>query len=277
LKFLPDKRDVELVLSSRSGDRDGGVGFLRSVKGVGVKIGGEVLKGLMRGVVRDGEREKVEGVMRFGREEMGLSKGEIRELEELKIREWDGPRMSTKELVKLSTRELRNLIMSEKGGLSMKKAMGYMRKASQTRNYGLSLKIYHIFLRSSSPQSTSSLSTLFHSTLTTLIDSLKHSKSTLRPPILQALASTIDQTLSLSPSTISGSKDNLELTLRGLIKVGEVDAIDRLFEELGEVRVGSGTREMVVRWAVGVRGRERVRSEEGRVGEWAREVLKERL
>ena len=66
------------------------------------------------------------------------------------------------------------------------------------------------------------------------------------------------------------------MTLRGLIKVGEVDAIDRLFEELGEVRVERETREMVVRWAVGMRGRERVRNGEGRVGEWAREVLKER-
>ena len=66
------------------------------------------------------------------------------------------------------------------------------------------------------------------------------------------------------------------MTLRGLIKVGEVDAIVRLFEELGEVKVRSGTREMVVRWAVGMRGRERVRNGEGRIGEWAREVLKER-
>ncbi|GAA5828747.1 hypothetical protein JCM5353_002878 [Sporobolomyces roseus] len=285
LKYLPDERDVRLILENRGGDGDGGVGFLRDVmQKVGVKVGVNTLKGLLKGVMERGEEEKVRGVMRFVREESGIRVRELKGLEEFVKREWEGPRMTTRQLGQLSMRELETLLEGESSGLSVKKAMGYLKKALKTRDYGLSLKIYHIFLHSptssssSSSSTTSSLSPLYNTTLSTLLSSLQRSKSSLRPTILDAVAQTIDQTLSLSPRTISSSQENVELTLRALIKVGEVGAVEKMFEmdEFESEGVGREMREVVVRWAVGREGRESCGSREGVVGEWAREVLREK-
>ncbi|GAA5889033.1 hypothetical protein JCM16303_004224 [Sporobolomyces ruberrimus] len=314
MKFLPDRKDVELVLGASTSLGGEGVGLerVRQARKVGVKVGEKVVQGLLKGVLereveerralsgkelkgRDQWKKRVEEIMVFAKEELEFGEKEMERIEEYVLGYL--PLCEIAKVAKLPTRRLLSILSHSsnssstrdtRGGgrsalptISMKLALGLVQKASGIRHYLFACRVYQVVLSSSqlpAPQ-------LLTLTLETLLKAHSNGSSKSKPKILDSLKTIIDETLESSPLTVqhlffSNRKENktLKLVLRGLIKVGELEALEMFWgvmEGIEEgVNVEKGTKEMVVRWAVGMEGREEVKARDGVVGDWAREVLR---
>ncbi|GAA5908563.1 uncharacterized protein JCM6883_005587 [Sporobolomyces salmoneus] len=332
-RFLPDKKDVDLILSQAVRIRGGGVTegleFVRESRRVGVKVGEGVVRGLVRSVwEREMERRRelkaaegkeqgprkrrekedqrwkleIEEIMKFAKEELTeLRSKDLRQLEDYVVGSPPLELLDLERIGKLSDTRLISMLSSksndldntrrvEDEGISTRRVAGLLKKCQEMRNHALATRIYLLILDETSPSSISPLLTL---TLQTLLQShASASSSTTKARILDQFKLVIDSTLSSpspplifrpsssSTSSTSSTKkedDNIDLAVKGLIKVGESQAIDEFFAQVlvDNTDVKNSIKEMVVRWSVGKEGRDAVRSrEEGVVGEWAREILK---
>ncbi|GAA6019353.1 hypothetical protein JCM11491_000904 [Sporobolomyces phaffii] len=201
--------------------------------------------------------------------------------------------------------------------ISPKLAAGIVRKSLETRNHGLAVRIYSLVLDDVASTSASSLDLtgryvgpLLSDTLETILCALASAPRTTKPRLIDSVKSVLDSTLArlsrvqlrsvfaataregATTTTATRKRDEkvVEMVLRSLVKVGEVDAVERFWDEAFstsrssssssevevEVEVEQGMKELVVRWAVGIEGRDRVAARSGVVGEWARQVLRQR-
>ncbi|GAA5979476.1 hypothetical protein JCM5350_003918 [Sporobolomyces pararoseus] len=307
LKYLPDQKDLELILRSSTMGETGGLELVRQAHKMGVGIGERVVEGLVKKILENeverrrrrslkedkqkkkkrpddkGWKFKIEEVFKFAREELKFKETgkEMEKLENLVL----GfiPLSEPNRLVKLSDSRLLSILKRnkvEEEGISIKIGLGLMKRCFETNSYRLVTRLYQLVLDHSSNSLSPELLTY---TLETLLKSSSSTSSSfLKSKILDSLKSTIDSTLS-SPhlSALVNNEKNLELTMKGLIKIGEVEAIEKFWQTLAERsidvdNVASSTKSLVVRWVVGKEGRDKVLNESrGIVGEWAKEILSE--
>ncbi|GAA5938022.1 uncharacterized protein JCM15063_005443 [Sporobolomyces koalae] len=304
LRLLPDQKDVAHVLGSVAlSQEDAGIGLVRQAKRTGLAIGPEVIKTLIKGIMQS-ELEasrassslrtaavdqsvehvvpvwktKVDSVIKFARTELDFGAAEMRNLEDYVLS--FVPLSSAAQLARLPTSRLESILTLARQNrtLSTRVVLGLLSKALDTRNYALATRIYLIAI---DPSSSSSSSTLPNSVLTltlkTLFKAHKASSGSSKLKVLGSLQEVLDLSLEKGTSMITQSQENLELCLQGLVKVGQVDAVEKFWEALeGDFDLRNQVKETVVRWAVGIEGRDRTSSREGIVGVWARERLREK-
>ncbi|GAA6062267.1 hypothetical protein JCM10212_000927 [Sporobolomyces blumeae] len=312
-KQLPDHKDVQVVLGA--GPRrhaESAIALVRHAHKVGIKIRLEtvemVLKSLMEGEVElrklevepvgtidrglvERQRGRMEAkyfdVLRLARD-VGFASNEILRLE--RTYEDYLPFASPAQVARYSPDRLARLL--EKGTTTINPSIAFalVDKARASRNPLLAVRLLrHCCAPASSLSTPSDRSTttprlssprLFAAVVDTLLHCLARGSSSTRASIRVFLQEVIDLGLSTDPSWIASNRDGLNSTLKALVKVGEVDAVERMWEVLeGEhgqgalVQPKQEVKETVVRWAVGLEGRERASGREGIVGVWARETL----
>ncbi|GAA5962264.1 hypothetical protein JCM3765_004726 [Sporobolomyces pararoseus] len=325
LKFLPDQKDVEIVLAG------GGLELVKRAKKVGIKIQEGVVRNLLKGILenqvddlrrRIGEKEKgknkkkkkerklvnqewkfrIEEVLKFSKEELKFGKEEIERLENLVI----GfiPLCQPDQLMKLSDSRLLSILEKKKRGneISIKVGLGLMKKCFETNHFKLVTRLYELIFKHSTTPLVPEVLTY---PLETLLKSYSSSSSSSfnKTQILESLKSIIDQTLSSPPhlssllffnlnDKVNGEKKNknFELIMKGLIKIGQIEAIENFWQTLYSEQGGSSIdittnfevdrsiKELVIRWVVGKEGsREKVLNRGGGIiEEWAKEVLSQR-
>ncbi|GAA5830358.1 hypothetical protein JCM3766R1_002689 [Sporobolomyces carnicolor] len=193
------------------------------------------------------------------------------------------------------------------GGVDYSIALAWVRRCHSLKDYRFSSRIYLAIVRHLEQQQTGILNdddddevvrvvgTMLNQVLTTLLST--YSTRSTRPTdpsrrsILEHFKLVVDRTLTSSlPSSLlnnmfnfrdeeGGGFSNLEWCLKAMIKVGDVDAVERLLDAVGEGERGGGgvsrsIKETVVRWSISQHKKQRRGRLEvtGHVARWAKEL-----
>ncbi|GAA5923135.1 hypothetical protein JCM1841_000082 [Sporobolomyces salmonicolor] len=291
-KILPDQADVTTILTAApKRHAESALSFVKQAGEVGLRISYEVIEGVLRSVLEDelktrqdseGEQprradlrlqNKVNSMYQLA-EDLGLGAEDVARLRYVAATFL--PLTSPSSTARLPVGPLLDLLVSPTtGAINPTVTLALLRKSKSAHDWGLAVKVFLRATETSSPAAPAPLHTdrLLRLTLDALLASHARLKSPSREQIRQALVSVIDRSLVPSPPLIA-SRATLDLCLRAMLKVGDVDAVDRLMEVLRgagvSVKPSEDVKTTVGRWARGLLGKEAVDEREGWVADAAR-------